>query len=130
MGQGFQHQYGHYGWGIDYTNYTIPHNAPARFAVYDWHRNGQPLYEQGYATDLFANEASGAASQPLADRMRPERLEEFFGQEHILGDADEGEHGQSPLIPELPRTAPASSTTPRHTCATLRRGLTDRQRAI
>jgi putative ATPase len=36
--------------------------------------------------DLFANEAPGAASQPLADRMRPERLEDFCGQEHILGD--------------------------------------------
>jgi len=35
MGQGFMHQYGHYGWGIDYTNFTIPHNAPATFAVYD-----------------------------------------------------------------------------------------------
>ncbi len=56
MGQGFLHQYGHYAWGIDYHNYTIPHNAPARFAVYDWHRNQQPLYEQGYATDLIANE--------------------------------------------------------------------------
>lgn len=56
MGQGFDHQYGHYAWGIDYTNYTIPHNAPARFAVYDWHRNQQPLQEQGYATDLIANE--------------------------------------------------------------------------
>ena len=57
MGQGFAHQYGHYGWGIDYNNYTIPHNSPARFAVYDWHRNQQPVDEQGYSTDLFANEA-------------------------------------------------------------------------
>ena len=57
MGQGFDHQYGHYGWGIDYNNYTIPHNAPARFAVYDWHRNQKPLFEQGYSTDLIANEA-------------------------------------------------------------------------
>ncbi len=56
MGQGFMHQYGHYAWGIDYNNYTIPHNAPARFAVYDWHRNQKPLLEQGYATDLIANE--------------------------------------------------------------------------
>ncbi|MCL4115719.1 UNVERIFIED_CONTAM: hypothetical protein GTU68_056549 [Idotea baltica] len=56
MEQGFAHQYGHYGWGLDYTNYTIPHNAPARFAVYDWHRNQEPLNEQGYATDLIANE--------------------------------------------------------------------------
>ncbi len=56
MGQGFMHQYGHYAWGIDYNNYTIPHNAPARFAVYDWHRNQQLLNEQGYSTDLIANE--------------------------------------------------------------------------
>ncbi len=56
MQQGFMHQYGHYGWGLDYTNYTIPHNAPARYAVYDWHRNQEPLNEQGYATDLIANE--------------------------------------------------------------------------
>ena len=26
MGQGFMHQYGHYAWGIDYNNYTIPCN--------------------------------------------------------------------------------------------------------
>lgn len=56
MAQGFDHQYGHYAWGIDYNNYTIPHNSPARFAVYDWHRNQQPIYEQGYSTDLIANE--------------------------------------------------------------------------
>lgn len=54
--QGFHHQYGHYGWGIDYWNYTIPHNAPARYAVYDWHRNQEPLREEGYATDLIAAE--------------------------------------------------------------------------
>jgi arylsulfatase A-like enzyme len=59
MRQGFDHQYGHYAWGIDYNNYTIPHNAPARFAVYDWHRNQEPLFEQGYATDLIANEVVG-----------------------------------------------------------------------
>ena len=63
MGQGFMHQYGHYGWGIDYTSYTIPHNAPARFAVYDWHRNQQPINEQGYATDLIANEVVHLISQ-------------------------------------------------------------------
>ncbi|MFK8114753.1 MAG: arylsulfatase [Rubripirellula sp.] len=57
MGQGFEHQYGHYAWGIDYYNKTIVHNAPARFAVYDWHRNQQPVQEPGYATDLIAAEA-------------------------------------------------------------------------
>lgn len=69
MGQGFQHQYGHYGWGIDYNDYTIPHNAPARFAVYDWHRNQEPLFEQGYATDLIANEAV----RVISERARGDR---------------------------------------------------------
>ena len=68
MGQGFMHQYGHYAWGIDYTNYTIPHNSPARFAVYDWHRNQKPVVEQGYATDLFANEAVRLISEQTADK--------------------------------------------------------------
>ena len=68
MGQGFEHQYGHYAWGIDYNSYTIPHNAPARFAVYDWHRNQQPLYEQGYSTDLIANEAVRLIATHDADR--------------------------------------------------------------
>jgi arylsulfatase A-like enzyme len=66
MGQGFDHQYGHYGWGIDYNNYTIPHNAPARFAVYDWHRNQKPVFEQGYSTDLIANEAVRVISEQSA----------------------------------------------------------------
>lgn len=57
MGQGFDYQYGHYAWGIDYYNKTIVHNAPARFAVYDWHRNQSPVDETGYATDLIAEEA-------------------------------------------------------------------------
>ena len=57
MGQGFDYQYGHYAWGIDYYNKTIVHNAPARFAVYDWHRNQIPIDETGYATDLIAEEA-------------------------------------------------------------------------
>ena len=63
MGQGFDHQYGHYAWGIDYNNYTIPHNAPARYAVFDWHRNQQPLNENGYSTDLIANEVVRILSQ-------------------------------------------------------------------
>jgi putative ATPase len=35
--------------------------------------------------DLFNDSASEAAFQPLADRMRPRRLDEYFGQEHLLG---------------------------------------------
>ncbi len=36
------------------------------------------------STDLFANEESEAAERPLADRMRPSNLDEFFGQSHLL----------------------------------------------
>jgi len=76
MGQGFDNQYGHYGWGIDYTSYTIPHNAPATFAVYDWHRDQRPLNEQGYATDLIANEvvrhvAAHKEKEDAAGERRP-----------------------------------------------------------
>lgn len=35
--------------------------------------------------DLFAAAAEKNSKQPLADRMRPRTLEEFVGQEHILG---------------------------------------------
>ncbi|MEM6779548.1 MAG: arylsulfatase [Planctomycetota bacterium] len=58
MAQGFQHQYGHYAWGIDYRTKMIPHNAPVPYHVYDWHRNEQPIRETGYSTDLIAAEAA------------------------------------------------------------------------
>ena len=35
-------------------------------------------------TDLFADEELAAAERPLADRMRPACLDEFFGQAHLL----------------------------------------------
>ncbi len=69
MGQGFEHQYGHYAWGIDYYNKSIVHNAPARFAVYDWHRNQKPIQEEGYATDLIAAETA----RVIAERRKDER---------------------------------------------------------
>ena len=70
MGQGFATQYGHYAWGIDYNNYTIPHNAPARYAVYDWHRNQEPIFEQGYTTDLIANETVRLIADHDKDKKR------------------------------------------------------------
>ena len=69
MGQGFEYQYGHYAWGIDYYTKTIVHNAPARFAVYDWHRNQKPVQEKGYATDLIASEAE----RVIASRKEDDR---------------------------------------------------------
>lgn len=68
MQQGFMHHYGHYAWGIDYYTKTIVHNAPARFAVYDWHRNGKPIQEDGYVTDLFAAEAERVIAQQTKDK--------------------------------------------------------------
>jgi putative ATPase len=35
--------------------------------------------------DLFNDSTNEAAFQPLADRIRPRSLEEYFGQEHLLG---------------------------------------------
>jgi len=78
MGQGFTHQYGHYAWGIDYNNYTIPHNAPARYAVYDWHRDQEPLYEQGYATDLIANETVRLIAQHKDKSSGKRQTQPFF----------------------------------------------------
>ncbi len=68
MQQGFMHQYGHYAWGIDYNTRMIPHNAPAPFHVYDWHRNEQPIREQGYSTDLIAAEFERVIARQTDDR--------------------------------------------------------------
>lgn len=35
--------------------------------------------------DLFNAQSSDTAFQPLADRMRPQILDEYFGQQHLLG---------------------------------------------
>jgi arylsulfatase A-like enzyme len=78
MGQGFMHQYGHYAWGIDYNNYTIPHNAPAKFAVYDWHRNQEPVFEQGYTTDLIANETVRLIAQHKENHTTNNGVKPFF----------------------------------------------------
>lgn len=48
--RGFQHSYGHFNGAIDYYTHQ-------REGGLDWHRNGQPLNEQGYSTDLIGQEA-------------------------------------------------------------------------
>jgi arylsulfatase A-like enzyme len=55
--RGFDHQYGFYSWGVDYSHKTILHHTPDHFTVYDWHRNERPIWEPGYATDLITAEA-------------------------------------------------------------------------
>src|SRR5713101_10079760 len=44
-----------------------------------------PVKEQEETSNLFAVHDAGAAHEPLAARMRPRELEEFVGQEAILG---------------------------------------------
>ncbi|MBL8177065.1 MAG: arylsulfatase [Bryobacterales bacterium] len=49
--RGFQHHYGFYGALIDSFTHT-------REGILDWHRNGEPVVEQGYSTFLLAAEAA------------------------------------------------------------------------
>ena len=48
--RGFDHQYGHYNGAINYYTH-IRDNA------LDWHRDDEPLREEGYTTDLLADES-------------------------------------------------------------------------
>jgi len=47
--RGFDHQYGHYNGAIDYFTHI-------RDEGLDWHRNDEPLREEGYSTNLLADE--------------------------------------------------------------------------
>ena len=59
--RGFDHQYGCYNGVIDYfTRY--------RGRLYDWHRNDEPIQEDGYVTDLIGNEASRLIEQHPEDK--------------------------------------------------------------
>jgi len=94
MGQGFMHQYGHYGWGIGYYSKMIVHNAPARFAVYDWHRNQKPIQEKGYATELFANEAVRVIEKQTKEK--PFFMYVAFNAVHGPLDVPEGKEDMDP----------------------------------
>lgn len=54
--RGFTLQYGHYNGALDYFTHI-------RDGGHDWHRNDQPVHDEGYATDLIAR----AAVQIIAD---------------------------------------------------------------
>jgi len=48
--RGFDHQYGHYNGALDYFTHI-------RDGALDWHRDDQPVREEGYTTDLLADES-------------------------------------------------------------------------
>lgn len=60
--RGFDHFYGFLTGAIDYFKHT-------RYGGVDWQRNGKTLVQQGYSTDLFADEAVNLIQN--RDRSRP-----------------------------------------------------------
>jgi arylsulfatase A-like enzyme len=60
--RGFDHQYGHYNGALDYFTHV-------RDGGLDWHRNDQPLREEGYTTNLIADESVHLIEQH--DTSRP-----------------------------------------------------------
>jgi len=50
--RGFDYFYGHGGAGIDFYKHTSAH-----LRARDWQRNGKPVVEEGYTTDLMTNDA-------------------------------------------------------------------------
>ncbi len=59
--RGFDHQYGHWFGAIDYFTHM-------RNGKLDWHRDDQPLKEEGYSTNLVAAEACRLIRQRQADK--------------------------------------------------------------
>ncbi|MBN2317056.1 MAG: arylsulfatase [Sedimentisphaerales bacterium] len=60
--RGFDHQYGHYNGALDYFTHI-------RDGGLDWHRDDRPLNEEGYTTELIANESVRLIEQH--DTSRP-----------------------------------------------------------
>jgi arylsulfatase A-like enzyme len=60
--RGFDHQYGHYNGALDYFTHI-------RDGGLDWHRDDKPLHEEGYTTNLIADESVRLIEQH--DTSRP-----------------------------------------------------------
>ena len=71
--RGFQHSYGHFNGAIDYYTHI-------RDGGLDWHRNGKPLEQEGYSTDLIAAEAVERIRK--RDRSKPVLLYVPFNAPH------------------------------------------------
>lgn len=59
--RGFDHAYGHLFGAIDYFTHV-------RDGKDDWYRNGEPLKEEGYSTELLAKEAASLVEKQPADK--------------------------------------------------------------
>jgi arylsulfatase A-like enzyme len=81
-GRGFDHFYGFLGGFIDYYKPTAREDGPV-----DWQRNGKALDEEGYSTDLFAQEAVRLLKG--RDRSRPVFLHVAFNAPHAPHQAPE-----------------------------------------
>ena len=51
--RGWDHSYGSLTGGLDH----LSHNSDVLMGAPDWHRNGEPLEEEGHTTDLYTEEA-------------------------------------------------------------------------
>ena len=71
--RGFDHHYGHYLGNLDYYTHL-------RDGGLDWHRNGKPVREEGYTTDLLADESVRLIRQH--DRTQPFFLYVAFNAVH------------------------------------------------
>jgi arylsulfatase A-like enzyme len=76
--RGFDYQFGFYGAMVDYyRKVRISGKSDAGYAedvpfgsyTYDWHRNGQPLVQDGYSTYLIADEVDSVLSK--RDQSKP-----------------------------------------------------------
>jgi arylsulfatase B len=79
--RGFDHFYGFRGGMIDYYS----HEGPGRL---DWQRNGKPLEEKGYSTELLAAEAVRTIEQ--CDKKKPLFLYLPFNAPHGPSQAPDG----------------------------------------
>jgi len=84
--RGFDHHYGLLGGAVDYNTHMKP-----RTQELDWWRNGQPVQEEGYSTDLLANEAIGLIQK--RDKDRPFLLYLAFNAIHGPISAPPGQSG-------------------------------------